>query len=87
MEFSWWWWWWWSGFYLSDVAFFELGTVYTVVAGLLNVLVICDAAGGPLVIRPAPKKEKPAKEKRGENKQDDPNEASASKGAVASMTR
>jgi len=29
---------------------FELGTVYTVVAGLLNVLVICDAAGGPLVI-------------------------------------
>ena len=30
--------------------YFELGTVYTVVAGLLNVLVICDAAGGPLVI-------------------------------------
>jgi hypothetical protein len=27
-----------------------LGTVYTVVAGLLNVLVICDAAAGPLVI-------------------------------------
>jgi len=35
---------------------FELGTVYTVVAGLLNVLVICDAAGGPLIIRPAPEK-------------------------------
>jgi len=33
--------------------FFELGTVYTVVAGLLNVLVICDAAGGPLIIRAA----------------------------------
>jgi len=30
--------------------YFELGTVYTVIAGLLNVLVICDAAGGPLVI-------------------------------------
>jgi hypothetical protein len=30
--------------------YFELGTVYTVVAGLLNVLVICDAAAGPLVI-------------------------------------
>jgi hypothetical protein len=29
---------------------FELGMVYTVVAGLLNVLVICDAVGGPLVI-------------------------------------
>lgn len=34
--------------------FFELGTVYTVVAGLLNVLVICDAAGGPLIIHPSP---------------------------------
>lgn len=30
--------------------YFELGTVYTVVAGLLNVLVICDAVGGPLII-------------------------------------
>ncbi len=38
---------------------FELGTVYTVVAGLLNVLVICDAAGGPLIIsNPKKKKEK-----------------------------
>ena len=36
---------------------FELGTVYTVVAGLLNILVICDAAGGPLVIsNPSEKK-------------------------------
>ena len=36
---------------------FELGTVYTVVAGLLNVLVICDAAAGPLVIsHPSDKK-------------------------------
>lgn len=30
--------------------YFELGTVYTVIAGLLNVLVICDAAAGPLII-------------------------------------
>ena len=30
--------------------FFELGTVFTMVAGLLNVLVVCDAAGGPLII-------------------------------------
>lgn len=30
--------------------YFELGTVYTVIAGLLNVLVICDAAGGPLIL-------------------------------------
>ena len=31
---------------------FEMGTVYTIVAGLLNLLVICDAFGGPLVIHP-----------------------------------
>ncbi len=31
---------------------FELGTVYTVIAGLLNILVICDAYAGPLVLTP-----------------------------------
>jgi len=31
---------------------FELGTVFTVIAGLLNVLAIYDAYGGPLVITP-----------------------------------
>jgi len=30
--------------------YFELGTVYTMIAGLLNVLAIYDALGGPLVI-------------------------------------
>jgi hypothetical protein len=35
---------------------FELGTVYTVIAGLLNVLVICDAVSGPLILKPHPKK-------------------------------
>lgn len=30
--------------------YFEIGTIFTMVAGLLNVLVICDAAGGPLII-------------------------------------
>ena len=29
---------------------YELGTVYTVIAGLLNLLVICDAYAGPLVL-------------------------------------
>lgn len=38
--------------------FFELGTVYTVVAGLLNVLVICDAAAGPLILASPKQKEK-----------------------------
>lgn len=42
--------------------YFELGTVYTVIAGLLNVLVICDAAGGPLVIVQTDKKSKKQKE-------------------------
>jgi hypothetical protein len=36
--------------------FFELGTIYTVIAGLLNLLVICDAYGGPLIVQPRPKK-------------------------------
>ena len=31
---------------------FELGTVFTVIAGLLNLLVVFDAYGGPLVIPP-----------------------------------
>jgi hypothetical protein len=35
--------------------FFELGTVYTVIAGLLNVLVICDAVSGPLILKPQKK--------------------------------
>jgi hypothetical protein len=37
---------------------FEMGTVYTIVAGLLNLLVICDAFGGPLVIPPPEEKKK-----------------------------
>ena len=35
---------------------YEIGTVYTIIAGLLNILVICDAYGGPLVIVPRTKK-------------------------------
>ena len=37
-------------------SFFDLGTVFTMIAGLLNVLAIWDAWGGPAV--PAPKSEK-----------------------------
>jgi hypothetical protein len=37
---------------------FELGTVFTVIAGLLNILAICDAYGGPLVIPPQETKKK-----------------------------
>lgn len=41
---------------LADM--FEMGTVYTIIAGLLNLLVICDAYGGPLVIHPPEEKKK-----------------------------
>jgi hypothetical protein len=40
---------------------FELATVYTMIAGLLNVLVICDAVGGPVTALPAKKEDKPNK--------------------------
>jgi hypothetical protein len=36
---------------------FELGTVYTMIAGLLNVLAIYDAWCGPVIAEPARKKE------------------------------
>jgi TM2 domain-containing membrane protein YozV len=35
---------------------FELGTVFTMIAGLLNVLVIFDALAGPLAPEPPPRK-------------------------------
>jgi hypothetical protein len=38
---------------------YELGTVYTVIAGLLNLLVICDAYAGPLVLLSREKTKKP----------------------------
>jgi uncharacterized protein DUF6677 len=37
---------------------FEIGTVFTVIAGLLNILAIYDAYGGPLVITPPDEKKK-----------------------------
>ncbi len=49
--------------------FFELGTVYTVIAGLLNVLVICDAVSGPLILKPQ-KKGKIADDDRGKQSPD-----------------
>jgi hypothetical protein len=39
--------------------YFEIGTVFTVIAGLLNILAIFDAYGGPLVIQPPEDKKKP----------------------------
>ena len=45
--------------------FYELGTVYTMIAGLLNVLVIYDAAAGPLILLPEPRKRKAPKQGAG----------------------
>lgn len=39
-----------SDYHLDTAAGFDLGTLYTMVAGLLNILVIFDAYGGPLAI-------------------------------------
>lgn len=43
--------------------YFEIGTVFTVIAGLLNVLAIYDAYGGPLII-PPPEEKKPDDKKK-----------------------
>lgn len=42
---------------------FELGTLYTMIAGLLNILVICDAYAGPFLAA-ADKKEKKKKSEK-----------------------
>ncbi|MEK6247496.1 MAG: hypothetical protein N2C12_04905 [Planctomycetales bacterium] len=42
-----------SAWQLKYNSYFELGTVFTMVAGLLNLLVIFDAAGGPMGSTPA----------------------------------
>jgi hypothetical protein len=39
--------------------FFDLGTTYTMIAGLLNVLAIYDAYAGPMIIIPQQRKRKP----------------------------
>ena len=53
---------------------FEMGTVYTMIAGLLNVLVIFDAAAGPFGggSKPQKKKKKHPKEKRSTKTKDPP---------------
>jgi hypothetical protein len=41
---------------------FELGTLYTMIAGLLNVLAIYDAAAGPALSEPVPDRKRPPDE-------------------------
>ena len=45
---------------------FEMGTVFTMIAGLLNILVIFDAAAGPVGSSPVPPEQKRSKKKRKE---------------------
>ncbi|MGD0516513.1 MAG: DUF6677 family protein [Thermoguttaceae bacterium] len=46
--------------------YFELATFFTMVAGLLNVLAIYDAASGPVILIPAKKEEQPDKSEKTE---------------------
>ncbi|HRX83228.1 MAG: hypothetical protein H6821_02465 [Planctomycetaceae bacterium] len=48
-----------SQWHLKYHAFFELGTLYTMIAGLLNVLAIYDAYAGPMVIASEEQSDKP----------------------------
>lgn len=47
---------------------FEMGTVYTMIAGLLNILAICDAYGGPLLMSSDEKKRREREKGRLETK-------------------
>jgi hypothetical protein len=56
--------------------FFELGTMYTMVAGLLNVLAIYDAWGGPVILGRTKEEEEEEDEQRKEGPSaDDPSHA------------
>jgi len=48
--------------------FFEFGTVYTMVAGLLNVLAIYDAWGGPVFAEKGKKEEEEDEDNQGEDR-------------------
>lgn len=55
-----------SAWYARFGAGYEMGTWYTVIAGLLNILVIYDAYGGPLAVPISGRKKEP-KEKQEED--------------------
>ncbi len=60
--------------------YFELGTIFTVIAGLMNVLAIFDAIDGPVWLREDEKEEKDSEEdeKQGDGKEKDEKDDSAS---------
>ncbi len=64
-----------SAWYARQGAGYEMGTWYTVIAGLLNILVIYDAYGGPLAVPiSGRKKETPASD-QDDDAESDPNSA------------
>jgi hypothetical protein len=52
-----------ASWYKDHGFYFELGTLYTMIAGLLNVLVIFDAYSGPMFTSPYPNRGDPPTEK------------------------
>ena len=58
-----------SAWYARFGAGYEMGTWYTVIAGLLNILVIYDAYGGPLAVPISGRKKEP---EEGDSEDDPP---------------
>jgi TM2 domain-containing membrane protein YozV len=58
---------------------FELGTLFTLVAGLLNILAIFDAYGGPVILEPKKREEEDEEDKKEGDKKG--KEAESEKGA------
>jgi hypothetical protein len=54
-----------AGWHLELHSRFELGTLYTMIAGLLNVLAIYDAYAGPVIAAPDRKSDKPPPKEKG----------------------
>lgn len=48
-------------------SYFDLGTAYTMIAGLLNILAVYDAWGGPVFMEPAKKEDEDEEEKNERN--------------------
>ena len=53
-----------SAWHLDYHSYFELGTLYTMIAGLLNVLVIYDAYAGPVIVVPEDSDKPPPRGKK-----------------------
>jgi hypothetical protein len=65
---------------------FEMGTVYTMIAGLLNMLAICDAYAGPLLMSSDEKKRRAREKARLETKSTAIVEPSSTTGKIKSAS-